>query len=149
MTATTVRPAKTPDTPPSLPHQLHFMHSDFRPNSPGPLSSDFARQQISKQQRNNYHSSSLSKMNVNQTNLHPHGVTYVGLLPRLLRCVPKGPACSIARNSTSTGSDCRADRNPSTPSLRKNFMRLLTSTTTELPLYVHLLRSTSMAHGVG
>lgn len=45
-----------------------------RPYAPGPLASDFARQQVIKQQRNNYHSSSLSTMSVNQTNLHPHGV---------------------------------------------------------------------------
>jgi hypothetical protein len=31
---------------------------------------------VAKQQKNNYHSSSLATMmNVNQTNLHPHGVT--------------------------------------------------------------------------
>lgn len=47
----------------------------MRVASPGPLSSDFTRQQVAKQQRNNYHSSSLRTMNVNQTSLHPHGVT--------------------------------------------------------------------------
>ena len=43
-----------------------------------PLSTDFALQQIQKQQGNNYHSSSLSKMinpaSVNRTSLHPTGV---------------------------------------------------------------------------
>ena len=48
---------------------------DVRTASPGPLANDFARQQVTKQQRNNYHSSSLKTMNVNQTSLHPHGVT--------------------------------------------------------------------------
>lgn len=48
----------------------------IRPVSPGTLSNDFIRQQVAKQQKNNYHSSSLATMmNVNQTNLHPHGVT--------------------------------------------------------------------------
>ena len=51
----------------------HAYH-DLRPNSPGPLANDFARQQVTKQQRNNYHSSSLRAMNVNQTSLHPAGV---------------------------------------------------------------------------
>ena len=50
---------------------------DVRTASPGPLAGDFARQQVAKQQRNNFHSSSLASMNVNQTSLHPHGVTYV------------------------------------------------------------------------
>ena len=46
-----------------------------RPKFPGPLQSDFAKQQTAKQQNNNYHSSSLATMmNVNQTNLHPTGV---------------------------------------------------------------------------
>ena len=45
-----------------------------RTNSPGPLHGDFVRQQVAKQQRSNYHSSSLKTMNVNQTNLHPGGV---------------------------------------------------------------------------
>ena len=48
-----------------------------RTASPGPLTSDFARQQVLKQQKNNFHSSSLKTMSVNQTNLHPHGVQYV------------------------------------------------------------------------
>ncbi|KAF2092506.1 hypothetical protein NA57DRAFT_69719 [Rhizodiscina lignyota] len=52
-----------------------------RTASPGPLQEDFARQQISKQQRSNFHSSSLttslSAMNINSVNktaLHPGGV---------------------------------------------------------------------------
>jgi len=50
--------------------------------STAPLAQDFARQQLSKQQRSNYHSSSLSSslphtmvsQNVNKTGLHPAGV---------------------------------------------------------------------------
>ena len=58
--------------------QLH-KHSvpPLRPASPAPLSSDLARKAISKQQKNNYHSSSLSTMlndSVNKTALHPGGV---------------------------------------------------------------------------
>ena len=58
-----------------------FKTPSLRPSSPGPLSNDFARQQVAKQQKNNYHSSSLSIMNVNQTNLHPGGVQYVETIP--------------------------------------------------------------------
>lgn len=50
-------------------------------NNLSPLSADYHRQLVSKQQKNNYHSSSLgtmiSKNSVNQTNLHPGGVEYV------------------------------------------------------------------------
>jgi protein-tyrosine-phosphatase len=49
----------------------------IRPTSPSPLSSDIARQIVSKQQHNNYHSSSLKEMvshSVNKTALHPGGV---------------------------------------------------------------------------
>ena len=50
----------------------------IRPTSPGPLSSDFGRQAISKQQNSNYHSSSLKQTmvsnSVNKTALHPGGV---------------------------------------------------------------------------
>ncbi|MCJ1443047.1 MAG: Protein kinase C-like 1 [Stictis urceolatum] len=49
-----------------------------RSASPGPLSSDFIRQQVSKQQKSNYHSSSLKTMSVNKTNLHPSGVAPSG-----------------------------------------------------------------------
>lgn len=62
-----------------------------RTHSPGPLAADFARQQIYKQNKNNFHSSSLkrtssyqsvSRMNtVNRTALHPHGVQYVVVIP--------------------------------------------------------------------
>jgi hypothetical protein len=52
-----------------------------RPYSPAPLAEDFARQQVSKQQRSNFHSSSLRRFNsnmvsnsVNKTALHPSGV---------------------------------------------------------------------------
>jgi phosphoenolpyruvate carboxykinase (ATP) len=46
------------------------------------LAQDFARQQVSKQQRSNFHSSSISPVlnfnmvsqTVNKTNLHPSGV---------------------------------------------------------------------------
>ena len=54
-------PPKAPETP--------------RTASPGPLQSDFMRQMVSKQQKSNYHSTSLRGMNVNKTNLHPSGVT--------------------------------------------------------------------------
>lgn len=56
----------------------------YRTSSPAPLVEDFARQQVSKQQRSNFNSSSLthslSAMNVssvNKTALHPGGVQYV------------------------------------------------------------------------
>ena len=52
--------------------------------SQSPLSTDFAIQQKQKQYGNNYHSSSLSKMNaatVNKTSLHPGGVEYAQILP--------------------------------------------------------------------
>jgi phosphoenolpyruvate carboxykinase (ATP) len=50
--------------------------------TPAPLAQDFARQQVSKQQRSNFHSSSISPLiantmvsqTVNKTNLHPSGV---------------------------------------------------------------------------
>lgn len=53
-----------------------------RTASPAPLAQDFARQQVSKQQRSNFHSSSISPLisytmvsqSVNKTNLHPSGV---------------------------------------------------------------------------
>jgi len=64
----------------------------IRTASPPPLAQDFARQQVSKQQRSNYHSSSLSLSNslamvshsVNKTGLHPAGVQYVPAAPLLL-----------------------------------------------------------------
>lgn len=54
----------------------------IRTSSPAPLAHDFARQQVSKQQRSNYHSSSISSrvtstmvsQSVNKTGLHPAGV---------------------------------------------------------------------------
>lgn len=54
-----------------------------RPSDPGPLSNDFAQQQIAKQRNNNYHSSSLRNMvatSVNRTALHPGGVQYVAFI---------------------------------------------------------------------
>ena len=65
-------PPKAPGTP--------------RTSSPGPLHSDYLRQQVSKQQKNNYHSSSLRNMNVNKTNLHPSGVTCVPRCRSPVRC---------------------------------------------------------------
>jgi phosphoenolpyruvate carboxykinase (ATP) len=58
--------------------------------SPAPLTQDFARQQVSKQQRSNFHSSSTSPLisytmvsqSVNKTNLHPSGVASVASLPQ-------------------------------------------------------------------
>lgn len=69
----------------------------IRPSSPGPLSGAFARQQVSKQQRNNYHSSSLSTMvsgSVNKTGLHPGGVEYVPFYapPAAVTCLPQASA---------------------------------------------------------
>ena len=55
---------------------IHPRLSDF---SSG-LSADFYRQQIAKQDRSNYHSTSLRTMiapSVNRTALHPAGVQYV------------------------------------------------------------------------
>jgi phosphoenolpyruvate carboxykinase (ATP) len=54
----------------------------FPTATPAPLAQDFARQQVSKQQRSNFHSSSISPLiantmvsqTVNKTNLHPSGV---------------------------------------------------------------------------
>jgi phosphoenolpyruvate carboxykinase (ATP) len=62
----------------------------IRTASPAPLAQDFARQQVSKQQRSNFHSSSISPLlatmappAVNKTNLHPGGLKYVSSsLPR-------------------------------------------------------------------
>ena len=60
------------------------------PRPQTPLSADFAAQQAQKQQGNNYHSSSLSKMinpnSVNKTSLHPGGVAYdhsLGLISKI------------------------------------------------------------------
>jgi hypothetical protein len=55
----------------------------LRSTSFDPLAEDFARQQIFKQQRGNYHSSSLTTPSstmvsaVNKTSLHPAGLQYV------------------------------------------------------------------------
>jgi phosphoenolpyruvate carboxykinase (ATP) len=59
----------------------------IRTASPAPFAQDFARQQVSKQQRSNFHSTSLSPLfantmvsqvpAVNKTNLHPGGLQYV------------------------------------------------------------------------
>jgi phosphoenolpyruvate carboxykinase (ATP) len=53
----------------------------IRTPSPAPLAQDFARHQVSKQQRSNFHSSSISPLSatmahpaVNKTNLHPGGL---------------------------------------------------------------------------
>lgn len=54
----------------------------IRTASPAPLAQDFARQQVSKQQRSNFHSSSIAShvsrtmvsQSVNKTGLHPAGV---------------------------------------------------------------------------
>jgi phosphoenolpyruvate carboxykinase (ATP) len=54
----------------------------IRTASPAPLAQDFARQQVSKQQRSNFHSTSIASAlsntmvppAVNQTNLHPGGL---------------------------------------------------------------------------
>lgn len=53
----------------------------YRTASPSPLAQDFVRLQVSKQQRNNFHSSSISTLHatmvppaVNKTNLHPGGL---------------------------------------------------------------------------
>jgi len=51
--------------------------SPNRPESPGPLASDFTQQQVAKQRNSNYHSTSLRNMvatSVNRTALHPGGV---------------------------------------------------------------------------
>lgn len=64
------RAASTTNIPPVPPSRL------------ASYSSDFDRQQVAKQQRSNYHSSSLRNINmvsnsVNRTSLHPAGVQYV------------------------------------------------------------------------
>jgi phosphoenolpyruvate carboxykinase (ATP) len=68
----------------------------IRTASPAPLAQDFARQQVSKQQRSNFHSSSISPLlatmappAVNKTNLHPSGLKYVPVdseMEQLLTC---------------------------------------------------------------
>jgi hypothetical protein len=76
-----------------LPKQLLRMHSikgqadpaQVRSTSPSPLSKDFARQAVTKQQRSNFHSTSITSgiantmvsRSVNKTALHPTGVQYV------------------------------------------------------------------------
>jgi hypothetical protein len=94
-----------------------------RSDSPGPLASDFTQQQIAKQRNNNYHSTSLRNMvatSVNRTALHPGGVQYVAFLPhRPYLIVANNLYLGLARV---------------TPSLRRNFTRLLTLITTEFPL---------------
>jgi phosphoenolpyruvate carboxykinase (ATP) len=62
----------------------------IRTASPAPLAQDFARQQVSKQQRSNFHSSSISPLlanmappAVNKTNLHPSGLKYVPSPPQV------------------------------------------------------------------
>jgi hypothetical protein len=58
-------------------------HPPFLSSSPAPLAEDFARQQISKQLRGNFHSTSLTTSlptmvsAVNKTALHPAGLQYV------------------------------------------------------------------------
>ena len=100
------------------------LFQDVRTSSPGPLADDFARQMVTKQQRNNYHSSSLKTMNVNQTSLHPQGVAYVGLMAGFLGHLIRATA------NDKTGRP-RAIR-----SSRRSYVRLLISTMIELPLSV-------------
>jgi hypothetical protein len=61
-------------------HLLSSSAAQARPLSPG-VGEDFARQQVNKQQKNNFHSSSLKNMSVNKTSLHPSGVLYVSPRP--------------------------------------------------------------------
>jgi phosphoenolpyruvate carboxykinase (ATP) len=64
----------------------------IRTTSSAPLAQDFARKQVSKQQRSNFHSTSLSpllantmvSLAVNKTNLHPGGLQYVTSLARAI-----------------------------------------------------------------
>lgn len=61
-------------------HIPPFSPTSASSSSLGPLTSDFVRQQVAKQDRSNYHSSSLKTMvaaTVNPTRLHPTGVQYV------------------------------------------------------------------------
>lgn len=78
----------------------------FRTTSPTRLTQDFARQQVSKQQRSNFHSTSISTAfsgtmappAVNQTNLHPSGLKYVLLLHMHLHVAN----CAITGHTRST-----------------------------------------------
>lgn len=56
----------------------------YTPGPPDPVLNDFLSEQVSKQQKNNFHSSSLTSGSitmaantVNKTALHPGGVAYV------------------------------------------------------------------------
>lgn len=59
--------------------------------SPGPvLEQDFVRQQVQKQQKNNFHSTALKQLNmvsqtVNKTALHPGGIEYVVVDPLAMK----------------------------------------------------------------
>lgn len=94
-----------------------------RPVSPGPMHSDFIRQQVAKQSSNNYHSSSLKMItqSVNRTALHPGGVQYVAA------------SCFVACLSISLTS---TDRARVTLNSKKNCTKPPTLTTTALLLYV-------------
>lgn len=73
--------AATVHIPPFSPAASSTSSSPF-----GPLTSDFVRQQAAKQERSNYHSTSLKTMvaaSVNPTRLHPTGVQYVSAFPRV------------------------------------------------------------------
>jgi hypothetical protein len=104
-----------------------------RTHSPGPLAQDFARQQVFKQNKSNFHSTSLKRTvssqsvakmipsSVNRTALHPHGVQYVGLV------------ASFLSGETRTNGTPGPSR--STPRSRKSFTTPPTLTMTALPLY--------------
>lgn len=99
-------------------------HSDprLKPASPtpNPLALDFARQAVARQQRSNYHSSTISagtiekmvSQSVNKTALHPGGVQYVepswtlrfnkGFKRAFLLTISPGPSQSTLRSRRSS-----------------------------------------------
>jgi hypothetical protein len=94
----------------------------FRTSSSGPLAEDFARQQELKQQRGNFHSTSLTSSvitmvanAVNKTGLHPAGVQYV---------------LTLAPPPTSSLTTIATDPKGNTQRLRRSSMKRLTLTTT-------------------
>lgn len=136
------RPASIPDNLNMASASIKAAHAPhIRPLSPAlPLASDFARQQIKKQQSNNFHSSSLHQVqnaetmgnSVNRTNLHPGGVQYV--LPRVppfsTMPHPRGPR--TPSHNTHFADRHFAGHSGSTRRSRRSCTRKLTLTMTEL-----------------
>lgn len=103
----------------------------FTPGPPNNSGVDYVKENISKQQRSNFHSSSLTAKSeitmaaarVNKTALHPGGVEYVATLTANGSIFPP-----ILTRPSSAG------RNTSTLNSRRNSTSVHTSTTTVSPL---------------